>query len=376
MTELKEKIDRVLESYDLDDLTIGVLGGHSALDVCRGAKIKGLKTLVVAMRGREKTYTKYYKSSQKHGVVDEVIVLDHFSDIVSEEVQEQLRKKNTIFIHNRYFWVYCNFEEIESKFIVPIYGSRKMLKLEERHLQPNQYDLLRQANIRIPKIFKNPEDINSLAIVKANEALRGYERAFFYVTNYDDYHRVSKQLIEKGQISEEGLKSATIEEFVLGAQVNFNFFYSPLDESIDFMGTDTRRQTNLDGILRLPADQQLKILEKVKVKMIENGHQAVTIKESLIEKAFSMAEKFVLSSKKFSPPGIIGPFGLQGAVTAEEGKEEIVIFDASLRIPGSPGTIFTPYTGYKYLEHLSYGDRIAMEIVEAVKQNKLKEICT
>ena len=143
------------------------------------------------------------------------------------------------------------------------------------------------------------------------------------------------------------------------------------------MGTDTRRQTNLDGVLRLPADQQLEVLKHIgEPKLIETGHSTVTIKESLIEKAYDIGEKFVSITKKFNSPGIIGPFALQGAITAEDGKEDIVIFDVSMRIPGSPGTLFTPYSGYLYRKSISYGERTAMEIRKAVKNNKLGLICT
>ena len=104
------------------------------------------------------------------------------------------------------------------------------------------------------------------------------------------------------------------------------------------MGTDMRRQTDLDGFLRLTADEQLEMLGYKKPKMIETGHVAVTVKESLLEKIFDIGEKFVLATKKLNKPGIIGPFALQGAVVADDGKEDIVIFDVSMRIPGSPGT--------------------------------------
>ncbi|MEK6808331.1 MAG: DUF1297 domain-containing protein, partial [Nanoarchaeota archaeon] len=73
---------------------------------------------------------------------------------------------------------------------------------------------------------------------------------------------------------------------------------------------------------------------------------------------------------------IIGPFALQGAVVSEEQKEDIIIFDVSLRIPGSPGIRFTPYSSYLHRETLSYGERIAMEIKRAIKENKLDIICT
>ena len=46
---------------------------------------------------------------------------------------------------------------------------------------------------------------------------------------------------------------ATIEEYVLGAHVNFNFFYSPLHRRLELLGTDTRRQTNISGLANVPA---------------------------------------------------------------------------------------------------------------------------
>ena len=163
----RQKIVETVKAYDPSKISIGVLGGHSALDVCHGAKKYGFKTVAVCMKGREKTYEKYYRTRTDmdvvpgqlppwhttKGCIDEVILLDKFSDIVKPEVQQQLRDLNTIFIHNRYFWVYCDFNQIENDFVVPIFGTREMVKLEERHVENNQYYLLEQAGVRIPKIF-------------------------------------------------------------------------------------------------------------------------------------------------------------------------------------------------------------------------------
>ena len=372
----QKQIAKLLETYDKENITIGVLGGHSALDVCRGAHMHGFRTLVIAQKGREKTYAKYFKRREGIGFVDDVLVVDKFSDIVKPNIQDQLRNKNTIFIHNRYFWVYCDFDEIETKFNVPIYGTRNFVKLEERDVPKNQYYLLEKAGIRIPKIFKNPKDIDRLAIVKVAEAARSYERAFFLCSSFEDYKNKSKELLDKKIIKKEDLDKAVIEEYAIGAHVNFNFFYSPITNELELMGTDTRRQTNLDGLLRLPAPEQIEALKHMKPKMIETGHFNVTVKESLLEKIFDIGEKFVAITKKEHETGIIGPFALQGAVVADEGKEEIVIFDVSMRIPGSPGTLFTPYSGYLYGYSLSYGERIAMEIKKAIEQGKLDVICT
>lgn len=365
-------IDHILNSYDLNNLTIGVLGGHSGLEVCAGAKKHGFKTLAVVQKGREKTYSEYYKTnSDGTGCVDDVIVLDNFADISKPEIQEELRKRNTIFIQNRYFWVYCNFREIEHTFQVPIYGSRELLKLEERDHPENQYVMLERAGIRIPKIFDSSDQIDRLAIVKVNEAERTYERAFFVVANPEQYKQESEKRIASGHILASDLAKATIEEFVIGAQINFNYFYSNLNNRLELMGTDIRRQTSLDGFLRLDAESQLNVLKAgYKPTMVETGHIAVTIKESLVEKAYEAGEKFVKESN------IIGPFALQGAISSEAGKEEVVIFDVSMRIPGSPGTAYTPYTRYLHHENLSYGERIAKELRQAIEQNKLNVLLT
>lgn len=397
-------ISDILKKYDLKKITIGVLGGHSALDVCEGAKKYGFKTVCVCQKGREKTYEKYYKTRKSPlslrkdgtvGCIDEIVVVDKFADMLAPEVQEKLRAMNTIFIHNRYFWVYFNFKDVEDKFLVPIYGTRELVKLEERDQPNNQYILLEKAGIRTPKIIRKGnekmeekelrEKLNEYFVkgkggpllVKVNEAIRGYERAFFVITTEADYFTKGKEMVEKGTIKQADLDRAVIEEFIIGAQVNFNYFYSNLDDELELMGTDTRRQTSLDGFLRLDAKVQTALLETgYKPSMIETGHIACTTKESILEKAFTAGEKFVAVLKKEVPPGIIGPFALQGAIASYEGKEEFVVFDVSMRIPGSPGTRFTPATIYKYGVGVSYGERIAMEIKKAVEASELEKVLT
>lgn len=379
-------ITSFFSKYDTKNITIASLGGHSALDVCHGAKKHGFKTLVVAQKGREQTYAKYYKTREgighydSRGCIDEVMVVDKFSDILKPEVQAELQKRNTIFVANRYFWVYFDdFNKVEKEFLVPLYGTREMLKLEERNVEYNQYWILKEAGIRTPKIYEHPDKIDRLVIVKVHEKERGYERAFFFASSPENYKARSEEMIASGHITREALEQALIEEYVLGAQVNFNYFYSIMNHELELMGTDTRRQTNLDGFLRLPADQQLEVLKHLgQPRMIETGHIACTTKESILEKAFDLGEKFVKMCKSDLVPGVgmIGPFALQGAVVAEDGKEDIVIFDVSMRVPGSPGTRFTPTSGYLFGESISYGERIAIEIRQAMKEKRLPEILT
>lgn len=385
-------IVKILKSYGItkktkpSDITIGVLGGHSALDVCAGAKQYGFKTLVVAQKGREKTYTEYYRTRGGKGCVDEVMVLGKFADVLDEKVQKALRDRRTIFIHNRYFWVYFPgaFDQVEKDFRIPIFGSRGMVRMEERDAKPNQYDVLRKAGIRMPKILrKGGEKISDKELkkvldghhgpmlVKSAEDGRGYERDFFVVMGFSDYEK------ERVKRNKSLVDRCVIEEFVIGPQINFNYFYSPLTGAVELMGTDMRRQTNLDGFLRLTSRDQLTLLDKgFQPSMIENGHIAVTVKESILEKAFELGERFVKAARTVWDSGIIGPFALQGAYVADKGKEDFVCFDVSMRIPGSPGTRFTPYSGYLYGDSMSYGERIAMEIKAGLAEGRVEELLT
>jgi len=371
-------IRKLANSYG--SFRIATLGSHSALDICEGAKREGIKTLVVCQKGRERTYQKYYSMRKRLGkgigCVDEVMLLDKFSNIATPAVVKQLQRKNAVFIPHRSFSVYVGYDAIEKSFEVPIFGNRFLLRAEERTAERNQLYLLKKAGIRTPKSFSKPSGIDRLALVKASEARRSYERAFFFASSEEEYERKGSDMLKKGIITEEGLKAAPIEEFVVGAQYNFNYFYSPLNEELELIGTDTRRQTNLDGLLKLPAGEQLEVLKHLRMKNIEIGHVACTLRESMLEKVFDIGEKFVGTCRKEYPPGLIGPFALQGAIVPEEEGEEIVIFDVSFRLPGSPGVRFTPYTEYLYGESLSMGRRTAIEIKNAFRKKRMGEVVT
>ena len=358
-------------------LTIATLGSHSALDVCRGAKDFGFSTLVIAQKGREKTYQKYYKTEGSLGCVDECLVLDKFDEILSMKVQAELKRKNVIFIPNRSFEVYINdFTAIENDFTVPIFGNKFLLRAEERTEKVNQYTILKNAGIHYPKAFLNPKEIDRLVIVKAQQKNISFERGFFFASSYQDFQTEAEKRINSGLLSEKGLRDAVIEEFVVGTAINFNFFYSPLSMRLELIGTDTRRQTNLDGFLRLPALQQQVVAKHLELTFKEMGHMAVTLPESLIEDAMEVGERFVTATKKMFQPGVIGPFALQCLIRPVFPKLEIVVYDVAPRMPGSPGIAATPYTDYLFGESLQMGKRVAMEIKHAQETNQLDKIIT
>jgi 5-formaminoimidazole-4-carboxamide-1-(beta)-D-ribofuranosyl 5'-monophosphate synthetase len=237
----------------------------------------------------------------------------------------------------------------------------------------NQYYLLEKARIMHPRIYTKPSEIDGLAIVKVQEAKRKLERAFFLVSSYDDYLKKSRLKIGQGVINEDDLRSATIEEYVIGTYFNLNYFYSPIRGETEFLGIERRLQTNIhDFVTSVPAKQQMEI--DIELQNIEVGHTPASIRESLLDKVFKMGDDFTAAVKREYPPGIIGPISLQCIVTVEL---DFVVYDVSLRVPGNPIMATTsPYTKYYYGRTMGAGRRIAMEIKNAVQQGRLAEIVT
>lgn len=357
---------------------IAVLGSHSALEVAAGAKAYGFENLVITARGRTKTYSQYFKTFGPLGCVDKTLELEKFSDITKPEIVKKLNEVFTIFIPNRSFETYLNYDykEIE-RFKVPMFGNRFLLSLEERDNKPNQYDLLDELGIERPKVFKDPAKIDRLVLVKAMyQSDHGLERLFFFVTSHQEFQTKTQDLLSSKKITKETLQKATIEEYFCGVQVNFNFFYSTLAERLELIGTDTRRQTNLEGVGRLPVDIQSQVIKAQGLQFEEAGHIAATVLESFLEYAFTLGEKFVKASRKFHKKGIIGPFALQTIIIPGKPRIKIIVFDVSPRIPGSPGIAATPYSKYLYGKPMTMGERIALEIEKAYSQDKLDKIIT
>lgn len=378
---MNDLVSRALASYDRSKLALCSIGSHSALEVAYGARAQGLRNLIVTAKGRERTYTEHYarrESPIPRGCVDATIELDRFPDIMREDVQERLLAENAVFVANRSFEVYLHqqysYDEIERGMRVPFFGNRYLLRAEERDEAGNQYALMRRAGIRHPLQFESPDQIDRLVMVKAPHAKVSFERAFFLVTSPAEYREVSSRMIADGMLTESGLADAVIEEYALGPSVNLNFFYSPLLGELELSGTDTRRQTNLEGFRNVPP-AALDALRGVPMRLEEAGHIAATLTESTLEKAFEMGERFVAAAREANSPGVIGPFALQCIIVAGPPKE-FVCYDVSLRIAGSPGTRYTPYSAYRWGRDVSVGERIAMELVMARDGGRLDEILT
>ena len=181
----KSEISEILQDYDRMKLRIGMTASHSALDICDGAIEEGFPTVAYCQKGREKTYSKYFKTRRNHsgrvvrGMVDKAIVLDRFDDVLSPSFQESMRERNVVYIPNRSFTSYCGIGAIEDHFRVPMFGSRNMLRMEARTEEQDYYWIIAQAGLPYPDAIDDPQDIDCLVIVKLHHAEKQLERGFF-----------------------------------------------------------------------------------------------------------------------------------------------------------------------------------------------------
>ena len=366
MTMIANEISTIIDKYDLKNITVAVLGSHSALEIMDGAKDENLRTICICQKGRELPYLRFKRLS------NEIILLDKFSDLAYDENLEKLRNQNAIIIPHRALTAYLGYEVVENKLTLPLFGNRFLLRAEERNAKKNQYYLLEKAGIRHPSIYRDPSSIDGLAMVKVQEAGRKLERAFFMVSSKNDYLEKSALKLKQGIIDSDDLKTAIIEEYVIGTYFNFNFFFSPNNNETEFLGIERRLQTNLNDLNSMPARQQMEF--ESEVKHIEIGHTPASIRESMLEKVFELGDKFTAAVKREYPPGIIGPFSLQSVVSTDF---EIIVYDVSLRVHGNPIMATTsPYTKYNYGHTFGVGRRIAMELNKSISKNSLQNLVT
>ncbi|MDR0523255.1 MAG: formate--phosphoribosylaminoimidazolecarboxamide ligase family protein [Candidatus Methanoplasma sp.] len=382
----RSEVLETLGKYDLGRAKVGVVASHSALDTCDGAVSEGFRTVAVAQKGRDAAFSRYFRAFRDEsgeavrGVVDEIVPVDRFADVVKPEVQASLIRDSVLFVPNRSFVSYAGIDAVEDSFRVPIVGSRNLLRSEERGGDRDYYWILERAGLPFPKKVERPEDIDSLTIVKVHHKVKKLERGFFTAKDPAQFEEKSAELVRQGVIEEDFLKSARMEQYVIGPVFNLDFFRSPLEEKgeqIELLGVDWRFETSLDGYCRLPGKQQVELEnDGIIPEYTVCGHNSATLRESLLDKAFDMAEKYVAAAKKYYDPGVIGPFCLQTCVDKDL---NFYIYDVAPRIGGGTNvhmSVGHPYGNALWRREMSTGRRLAMEIKRAIAQERVDEIVT
>lgn len=329
--------------------TIATLGSHSALQILKGAKDEGFKTLVITTPER----VAFYKSFH---FIDEHMTIPSFSKFPS--IEEKLVEKNVILIPHGSFVAYLGFDE-NKNMKVPYYGNKHVLDWEED--RQKQREWLKAANINVPKQFRNVDDISYPVIVKSYGAAGG--KGYFYAKDKVDY---------KNKINQMGSKQFIIQEYVIGVPLYIHYFYSPLTKKLEIMSIDKRYETNVDSLGRIPlAGQQGLAIEPSYVVV---GNSPLVLREGMLAEAYEMGIRTIEASKKLiDKRGLFGSFCLETVISPDQ---EFSVIEISCRIVAGTN-LFThgsAYSWYYYDEPMSTGRRIAREIKNAIAENNLSLI--
>jgi 5-formaminoimidazole-4-carboxamide-1-(beta)-D-ribofuranosyl 5'-monophosphate synthetase len=339
--------------------SIATLGSHSALQVLKGARDEGFRAILVCEKKREKLYRRF-------GFIDELILVDSFNEITNQYCSSKLKEEDAIIIPHGTLISQMSSSEIES-ITTPIFGNKWILRWEsDRNMKEK---LMLESKLNIPKSLSSPKEINGLAIAKRHGAAGG--KGYFLTTNEKDYKKKRDKLVAQGIIR--GDADLYLQEYAFGVSAYLQYFYSPLKEELEFFGVDRRYESDIDGLGRIPASQQIEIDTIPSFNVI--GNSPLVLRESLLDEVYSMGERFVDASNRLVKPGMTGPFCLEG-VYDENGK--FTAFEFSARIVAGTNLYVngSPYSNLIYNEPMSTGRRIAHEIKNAIKENQLSKITT
>lgn len=335
-------------SKSIKDYRIATLGSHSALQILKGAKDEGFKTIAICEKGKDRPYKSF-------GVADEIITLPDFKKFF--DIEDLLIKKNAIIIPHGTFVSTLDLKKIEQLRVMH-YGNKSILKWEFDREKSQEW--LKLAGINLPKIFEDPREIDRPVIVKFHGA-RGGE-GYFFSSNAKEFYERIKSRPNIPYI---------IQEYIIGVPVYIHYFYSSLNEELELMGFDKRYESNVDSIGRVAAKDQ--ILLNLHTSYTIVGNIPLTVRESLLPEIFEIGENIVKASKKCEEKGLFGPFCIEAIITPEQ---KMFVFEISARIVAgtNPYLAGSPYSQIKYDVPMSSGRRIALEIKNAIKSNNIKKV--
>lgn len=335
----------------MKDWSIAVIGSHSALQILKGAKDEGFKTIVICLTGKEKPYESFK-------VADEIITMSEYQEYFKIEEELLNATDNVAIIPHASFVEYISLEKI-GNVRLNYFGNRKILHLEAD--RNSQRDWLKRASLKLPHIFKKPSDINCPVIIKFHGAKGG--KGYFLANSEKDF---LKKIIDHPE------QKYIIQEYIIGVPIYVHYFYSPITNELEIMSFDKRYESNVDSIGRISARDQM-ALETVDPSYVIIGNIPVVVRESLLPMFFKIGEAVIRESKKLVENGLFGPFCLEGILTP---AMEFICFEISARIVAgtNPYTQGSPYSQLRYNEPMSTGRRIAREIKTAIAQNALDKI--
>ena len=253
-------------------ISVATLGSHCALQLLKGAKDEGLETLLICEKKRESLYRRFK-------FIDELVLVDSFSEILEQKYESILQKNNSVLIPHGTLIAQMDSKQIES-IKTPIFGNKHILRWESDRALKEQ--LMKEAKLETPKSVPNPKEINGLVIAKRHGAAGG--KGYFLASNEKEYNEKRDQLIKEGIIN--GDSDLYLQEYTSGVLAYLQFFYSPLKQELEFFGVDKRHESNIEGLARIPAENQLNMEKSTSFNVIANS--PLVLRESLLDDVYTM----------------------------------------------------------------------------------------
>lgn len=340
-------------------VAVATLGSHCALQVLKGARDEGLKTILVCEKRRQGLYDRF-------DFIDEMILVDSFSEILDQRCANILHNNDAVLIPHGTLIAQMTSEQIES-IRAPIFGNRWILRWESDRQMKEK--LMREAGLPVPEPVQNPDDIDGLVIVKRQGAAGG--KGYFMADNPGDYHEKRQTLIDCGVIS--GDEKLYIQKYATGVLAYLQYFHSPLEQRTEFYGIDRRHESDIEGLGRIPAQYQLRSDKVPSFNVI--GNSPMVLRESLLDEVYKMGEAFVAASNNMVPPGMNGPFCIEGVYDEDA---NFTAFEFSARIVAGTNIYMegSPYSTLIFNEPMSMGRRVAREIKLASESGRLEKVAT
>jgi 5-formaminoimidazole-4-carboxamide-1-(beta)-D-ribofuranosyl 5'-monophosphate synthetase len=353
-------VEKVVANYNQKRLAIATLGSHSSLNIFKGAKEEGFRTVAIC---KEKDAIMY----KKYPLVDELIIVKDFTELLNENLQAKLRKLNAILIPHGSFTAYLSTEELQNSLNVPMFGNRQLLHWEADRKEQEEW--LRQAGLRLPATFKSPDDIDRLIIAKLPGAKGG--RGYFLANSPKAFYKKFGEMVKRGLLQEGDVSKIHLQEYALGVNVYPSYFSSIIKDDVELLAVDRRYESAVDAIGKIPANEQLEIEVNPTYTIV--GNFPIVLRESLLPELMRMGDSVHKKARELAPPGIIGPFCLETVITDDL---KIYTFEISARIVAGTnvGIGTSPYAYLKYGADMYMGRRIALELKEAREQGKLQEV--
>ncbi len=353
----------LIQSYSTKDLSIATICSHTALQIFHGARQEGFKTIGICRPERKELYEAF-----PYGSPDEFLLVDDFSEILQSEIQDRLIDAGAIMVPHGSFVEYVGPSRILEDLRVPTFGNKMSLNWEGNRHQELKW--LSDAKLRLPNKFE-PHEIDRLCIVKFHGAKGG--RGFLLVSSEEEYHQLLEKSLKEGKISRLDADTAVIQEYAIGVRCYVHYFYSSILNRLELLSMDQRLESNIDELHRMGSTRQELAKLGVDPSYVVMGNIPMVLRESLLPEVLALGERTIESSQKLFSPGLTGPFCLEMICTPEL---EFIVFEISARIVAGTNLfpLGSPYSCYLWGEAMSTGRRIAWEMKEAQRTERLGEI--